>query len=204
MEMRLKIISIICLGHLLILLGCNNTTINAPSIYSFYPLKTSVDKYDTITGINFSPIAEKNYVAINGYQCPIVSATTSQIVIKTIPGVSSGSITVTVDQLAAVSHKDFTLVPHHLDSIVPRTEVPGGQLMFYGKYFCDAPDSVNVNFRRKNDRIVRASISNYTKANDSIFTFSAIVPDSAVTGKISIRIGKVLVTDTADFVLKLK
>jgi len=195
MTIRLKIVSVICLGHLCLLLGCNYTSINVPVIDSFYPLSTPVDEVDTIYGMNFSAVPSENLVHVNGFPCPVLSATPTQLVIKVVPWASTGSISVTVDHLTANSKQDFTLIPHTIDSIAPRSGVVGDKINLGGHYYCDLADSVTVKF----DSIV-ATVTNYVPGDSTTFSFT--VPEglqSGTTTTITIKIGDITVPDKYEF-----
>jgi len=194
MTNRFKIVLAICLGHLCLLLGCNYSPINVPTIVSFSPLSTSVDKVDTIRGTNFSANSSENLVYVGGFPCPVLSATPTQLIIKIVPWATTGTVSVTVDHLTVNSKQDFTLIPHTIDSIAPRSGAVGDKINLGGHYYSDLADSVTVKF----DSLV-AIITNYVPGDST--TFSFIVPKGLQPGttKITVKIGDVTVPDKYDF-----
>lgn len=182
-----------CLGHLLLLLGCNEKPINAPLIHSFSPQSSTVEGIITIRGINFGNTASDNLVRINGSNCSILAASDTQLKIKADPGVSSGILSVTVNHLAAVAGVPFTLIPHTIDSIYSYQGLVGDKIDFSGRNFTANSNDVEVAFNTK-----VATISNYRLQNDTTY-FSADVPVGATTGKIYVRIGAVTVSSKKDF-----
>ncbi|HEY8936169.1 MAG TPA: IPT/TIG domain-containing protein [Cyclobacteriaceae bacterium] len=175
-------------------MGCNYTPINVPTIESFSPLTTSVDKEITITGTNFSANSSENLVHINGFPCPVLSATTTQLVIKVVPWASSGTVSVTVDHLTVNSKVDFTLIPHTIDSIAPRSGAIGDKINLGGHYYCDLADSVTVKF----DSIV-APVLNYIPGDSTTFSFTVPKGLQPGTTKITVKIGDITVPDKYDF-----
>ena len=194
MTIRLKLALLICLGHFCLIFGCKYTPINVPTIESFSPLSTSVDKVDTIKGANFSANSSENLVHVNGFPCPVLSATTTQLVIKLVPWASTGTVSVTVDHLTVNSKQDFTLIPHTIDSIAPRSGAVGDKINLGGHYYCDIADSVTVKF----DSLV-ATVINYVPGDSTTFSFT--VPEGLQPGttKITVKIGDVTVPDKYDF-----
>ena len=184
------IISLICLGHLFLTVGCDSPSVNPPLIYSFSPISGKVDIVDTIKGANFT---DEAIVKINGFKCPILSSSPTQLIIKVVPGVSSGVVTVTIGQLATLSHKDFHLIPHKLDTISPHSGAIGDVLKFSGLYFCEIGDSIKV----KMDTLGTAfHVTDYILKGDSA-SFSATIPAGTNPGKrrINVTIGKITVFD---------
>jgi hypothetical protein len=192
-----KALLMLAIGHLFLFIGCNETsTINVPYISSFTPLKGRVDTVVTIIGRNFSRTASGNMVNINGYRCPIISVSDTEIVIKAVPGISSGIVSVTVQNLSAVAINSFELNEQVIESFEPDTAMVGEQINFTGRFFSDKVDSVHVRFNN-----VEVPIANYTVV-DEVATFSAVVPANAYTGKVTVRIAAIEVETEKDLVIK--
>jgi hypothetical protein len=184
--MRYSIVILILLGHLFFHFGCKEDVVKVPTITSFKPLKGRIDTLITIYGINFDRRADFNKVSVNGFPCPIISFSydaIDSIVIKAVPGVTSGKISVTVGALAALSFDDFEVKPHTVASVLPAEGKVGDEVIITGSNYPDAIDSVKVLFYDS----IPADIIGYTIA-DTVTTIRTIVPTNAKTGKIRVRI----------------
>ena len=69
------------------------------------PVSTTI----TLTGTNFSTIASKNTVKFNGVQATVISSSLSTITTTVPAGATTGSITVTVDNVTGTSTSNFTV-----------------------------------------------------------------------------------------------
>ena len=195
-----KTFFLVLIGHLLSFSGCNEPPIDVPLISSFTPLTGELQTIITIQGNNFAPSLADNLVNINGFTCPIISGSSTELVIKAIPGVSSGTVSVTVDHLSAIAFEQFTLISHQLDSINPKEGSIGDKIVFFGTKFTlpadnfDPQKDVKVRFNDKD----AGPISDYATSQDTT-TFSVPVPVGATTGKIYVTIGSVTVEYKDEF-----
>lgn len=200
MKYTLTSISIVLLGHLIWLSGCSEPPVSVPYISSFSPDTAALGVEIQIFGKNFSDDSRKNIVRINGGDCEVISASSTELVVKTIPGVSTGPLTVTVGVLAAVAFDEFSFVPHQLDSINPKVGAPGTTVDFFGINFPEPFDGfdplqdIAVTF---NDKV--APVTNYTNVDAKTKTFSVKVPEDAESGTVSVTIGAVTETYKDDF-----
>jgi hypothetical protein len=194
-------ISIILIGHLFSFSSCNEPTEAVPYISSFEPPTGKIGETVTIHGTNFSNVAEENLVNINGGTCRILSASSEKLEVLTVPGVSSGIVSVTVDRLSAIAYTEFILIAHRLDSLNPKKGAVGTKVDFFGVNFTDAFNGfdpikdIRVTF---NDSIA-APVLGYTMINDTTRTFSTFVPAGATTGTVTVTIGAVTSSYKDDF-----
>ncbi len=189
----IRVLLFICLGHLIFLFGCNEKPLNAPFIKSFSPSTSAIEGIITITGRNFGSTALDNIVNINGSHCWILSVFDTMLIVRADPGVSSGILSVTVNNLSAIATSQFKLIPHVIDTISSYSGSVGDKIDFSGSYFCANASDVEVKFDSK-----IAAILNYRLQHDTTY-FSTLVPTGATTGKIHVRIGAVTVLSRKDF-----
>jgi hypothetical protein len=193
-------VSIVLLGHLLFLSSCKEEPIDVPYISSFTPQTGTIGTLDTIRGANFGLTPEENLVNINGKTCTLLYASATELIIRVVPGISTGQVSVTVDRLSAVSNTDFILMEHRLDSIHPKTGAIGDQITFFVAHLPDPTEEfeplrdITLIF---ND--IPSQISDYTTVNDSTKSFSAFVPADAVSGKVYVKMGAITAESKNDF-----
>jgi hypothetical protein len=195
--MRYIFFTLIVIGHLFLLFGCKDQPASVPRITSFKPLSARIDTVDTIFGVNFDKRQSNNLVRINGVTCPIISFKENQIIIRVVPGVSTGKVSVATGSLAALSFENFVVRPHTITSISPYEGKPGDELTITGSNYPNTKDSVMVLFYDS----IPAAILEYNYVSDTIRTIKATVPVGAATGKISIRIGPL--TAVSDSLFKI-
>lgn len=189
----IKLVSLICIGHAFLLFGCNDKPLNVPSVRSFSPSSSAIEGIIVIKGKNFGKTALDNVVNINGSSCTILSIYDTMLIVRADPGVSSGAVSVTVNNIAAIASSPFTLIPHVIDSVSSYSGSIGDTIKFSGSHFCAFARDVEVTFDTED-----ASILKYKLINDTTY-FSTIVPVGATTGKIRVKIGAVTVLSKKDF-----
>jgi hypothetical protein len=195
--MKYPVVILILLGHLFLMFGCNEEAVKVPTITSFTPLTGRLDTLITINGVNFDGHASSNNVKINGFPCPIVSFSPNVIVIRAVPGVTTGKISVTVGNLAALSFDDFILKSHTITDVTPNEGKVGDEIIITGSNYPNSLDSVKVLFYDS----IPADLIEYklVEGSDTIRTLKAIVPQSATTGKIRIRVVSEIAESENDF-----
>lgn len=84
-------------------------TASRPVITSYAPLSSAINEELTITGLNFNPVSEKNFVTVGAVRAQILSSSDTEIRIKVPAGASLGKIRVTdlESALACESIHDF-------------------------------------------------------------------------------------------------
>lgn len=150
----------------------------AAIISSFEPLKGAANEEITISGTNFSNVAENNNVTFNGVLATVVSATTTSLTVLVPPEASAGKIAVEIEQLLAISETDFITVPSII-SFEPTEGSEGDEIVINGANFGSEVSDLEVFFGDVAADIV-----------DNSFDFiSVVVPNG-------LEIGAVLVTVT--------
>ncbi len=101
------------LFSLLLITGCDDDPVNPqipiPTVTGIAPNVGMVGTEVTISGSNFSPVANENTVAFNGVQTAVKSASASQLVVDVPQGATSGPVTVRVDGQTATG-PTFTIL----------------------------------------------------------------------------------------------
>jgi hypothetical protein len=108
-----------------------------PRITGISPQQGTFDDIITITGIDFSPVIEKNIVKFNDHLAQVIEASSTSLTVK-VPREISHSInlvTVNVNQLLSNSDISFTILQPTISSILPNIEFIGGALLINGNNF---------------------------------------------------------------------
>ena len=194
----IKNIGIILSVMLLALVACseNAAQYEVPLITSFTPMGGKIDTLITIYGKNFSETPTENVVRINGVECIKTFSSPTEIKVITALGINSGKVSVTVGAFTALSAADFTLNEHRFD-FAPLRGKPGDEIKFTGYNFSDVRDSIILFFPDS----IRTPITQYEFRNDTAF-FSALVPDTVITGNIEIKFGAVRTVSDSLFTLE--
>ncbi|MFN8635252.1 MAG: RHS repeat-associated core domain-containing protein [Chloroflexota bacterium] len=82
----------------------------APTVGGFSPAGGEPGTVITLTGTNFSTIAQTNRVTVNGMQAQVDSATATSLTFKVPPGTNHGRIEVGTAEGAATSASDFLVL----------------------------------------------------------------------------------------------
>jgi hypothetical protein len=91
------------------LTGPDFTVKPTPSITNISPLSGATCSTVTITGTNFSSVAEDNTVKFNGVVASVTSASATQLVVA-VPNATTGKITITTNGYTAESEQTFTVL----------------------------------------------------------------------------------------------
>lgn len=108
-----------------------------PRITGISPQQGTFDDIITITGIDFSPVIEKNIVKFNDYQAQVIEASRTFLTVKVPREISHSNnlVTVTVNQLLSNAEISFTIIQPTISSISPNIEFIGGALLITGNNF---------------------------------------------------------------------
>jgi hypothetical protein len=196
--MRLiSIPSLILLGHLFFVFGCKEEPVDVPTITSLKPPTGRVDSELTIYGSNFSTRASNNVVKINGVECTLLFSSSDSLIVRAVPGVSSGKGSVTVGNLAAISFDDFIVKQHTITSITPTEGSVGDEIIITGSNYGNSANDIRLLFYDS----IPADIYDFQSvdATDTIETFKVKVPEAAETGKIIIWIDPIATESETDF-----
>jgi hypothetical protein len=196
----MRLISIpflILFGHLFLVFGCKEEPVDVPTITSFKPVAGKVDAVITIYGRNFSTRATENVVKINGIECTLLNSAVDSLVVQAAPGVTTGKISVTIGNLAAISFDEFVIKPHTITSISPMEGTVGDEVTITGSNYTNLSQDVRLLFYDS----IPAEIYDYhtIDATDTITTFKTKVPENAATGKITIWIDSTATESATDF-----
>jgi IPT/TIG domain len=149
------------------------------SIGSFSPGSGVVGTTVTINGKNFSAIAGENMVKFNGTDATVSSASASSISAIVPPGATTGKISVTVNGKTTTSAADFTVI--YLPTITnfsPTTGTSGTAITITGTNFSTTLANNIVKFNSVIATVTAATIT----------TLTAIVPENATTGNITVEV----------------
>ena len=164
---------------------------NAHRIFS----DVGLDRYCCNThGTNFSTTLLDNTVKFNGTAATVSAATATSLTVAVPTGATTGKISVEVDNQAATSSNDFTVVapvaPLTLTSFSPTTGTAGTIVTLTGTNFSPTIASNTVKF---NGTIATVSAATAT-------SLTVEVPAGATTGKITVQVGNQTATSADDFV----
>ncbi|MBO9703331.1 MAG: IPT/TIG domain-containing protein [Sporocytophaga sp.] len=145
----------------------------APTISSFNPTSGAVGSTVTITGTNFTGASSVKFNNVSAISFSVVSSTSITAVVPA--GATTGKVTITTAGGTAVSASDFTLLilAPVISSFTPGTANVGTTVTISGSNFTGVT-SVKFNNISASFTVVSAS------------SIRAIVPEGAMTGKISV------------------
>ncbi len=162
----------------------------APVITSFEPLKGAANQEITITGTNFSNVADNNNVTFNGVLAAVVSASATSLTVVVPQEANTGKIAIEIEQLLAVSETDFITIPSII-SFSPETGAVDEEVTISGANFSPVPEENIVNF---NGTLAVVTASTETSIITSI-------PDGAETGPVTVEVNGEIATSTTDFMV---
>ena len=161
----------------------------APTLTSFTPSSAPCRQVVTLTGTNFSPATT---VAFNGTPALTVSVLSSTTIVVTVPvGATTGKITVSTPWNTVSSATNFTVIP--VSSFISFAPSNGPIQQVVTLTGINLTGTTAVEFNGK--------AATFTVINPGIIT--AIVPDGATTGIITVVTPNVTATSTTDFVVNL-
>lgn len=162
-------------------------------ISGFSPTSGAVGVSVTISGTGFSATAGQNTVTFNGTAAPVVSASTTQLVVTVPVSATTGTIGVTTPSGSASSTTPFAVLASSgaptVTSFSPSIGVPGDAIAITGANF----ETVLANSRiTLNTRAAFASSGTTT-------TLQAAVPTYSMGGRVSVATPLGSATSTQDF-----
>src|SRR5438445_13616887 len=106
------------------LLEIRRSTVTGITLFDFVPRQGPVGTKVTLQGRGFSTVPSENAVAFNGTMAPVLSATSTGLVVTVPPGATTGPIAVTVAGNMVTSTRNFT-VPPGITAINPTIALAG-------------------------------------------------------------------------------
>jgi hypothetical protein len=159
-----------------------------PTITSFSPSSGIVGSNVTINGTGFNTAIAGNIVKFLDKIAIVTAATATSITVTVPEGASTGKITVEISGQIATSSTDFNIVPT-ISGISPATGAIGSSVIITGTGFSSTIANNIVKFNDKAAAITNATVSSLT----------VVVPDGALSGKLSVTVGGNTATSSADF-----
>ncbi len=151
-----------------------------PVIESFTPANGTAGTTVTINGANFSTTASENTVKFGAVEAILTSATSEQLQVTVPAGAVTAPISVAVGDQTAISSSQFVITPPPSITSFTPTQGPTGTLVtITGSNF-----SVTVA-----DNIVKLGTVNALINSASATELKVTVPESAVTGLLSVKVG---------------
>lgn len=162
-------------------------------ILSFSPDSGRVGSQITIVGNNFGSPPAGNKVKINNTNTEVLGGTDSTLIIKVLPGTTSGKISLTFGSDSATSTKSFTVLPDSLKifSFSPDTGSIGSQITIKGKNFALTPVANTVKINNTDAEVVGGTDS----------TLVIKVSPGTTSGKISVTYGGQTAISTTNYTI---
>jgi len=172
----------------------NSSSVGAsPTITGFTPATGLVGAALTITGTNFSTTGADNTVKFNGTTAVVNSSTATQIIASVPEGATSGTISVTVNGITAISSASFTVVsPPTITGFTPTTGEVGDTVNITGANFSATAANNIVKFNG-----ITAAVTSSTATQ-----IVTSVPEGATTGKITVAVNERTATSASDFTVE--
>ncbi|WP_185958489.1 IPT/TIG domain-containing protein [Fodinibius sediminis] len=152
------------------------------SITNISPKEGPVGTTVTITGQNFSPMADENTVTFNGTKASVSSASTTELVVAIPQNATSGPVNVSVGSQTATG-PTFTVseapVPQPgISDLSPKSGPAGTQVTITGQNFSSTADENTVTFNG-----TEASVSSASETE-----LVATVPQAATNGPVKVTV----------------
>ena len=164
-----------------------------PTITSFSPTEGAIETEVIITGTNFSTIVNENIVTFNNNKRALLTNISENSITAIVPqGATTGKINLSVNGVEISTTEDFT-VTHPAPIITlfsPTNGIPGDEIIINGANFSPIINENTVIFNDNKEAVILDANPNSLKV---------IVPDDAVTGKISVTVNNNTTTSTNDF-----
>jgi hypothetical protein len=179
-------------AFLLVLLGMYACSKEEPlpfRIDSFSPGQGIEGTAVTIMGEGFSPEIAKNVVKFGGIVATVSAASATQLTANVPAGASTGKITVETEGRTAASTTDFTVIKEpFITGFAPTQAEEGDEVVVDGSGFQKGPMIVKFN-----------GLAAQTVSVTSNTRLVAVVPDGAVSGKITVEGNGNTSSTTTDF-----
>lgn len=152
-------------------------------VSSVQPASGKVNSEVILMGRNFSQIIEENKVFLNDQELEIFSATSTEINLRVVHGVSSGKLKIEVKGESIIAG-DFVVIPFSADDLIFNTLSPsagpiGSSITITGNNFSLVPENNKVTFNTLPAKVLSA-----TKTQ-----LIVQVPEGASTGPVRIVVG---------------
>ncbi|OJJ19184.1 hypothetical protein BKI52_20445 [marine bacterium AO1-C] len=157
-----------------------------PEILSVSPLHGKEGDLVTIQGKAFSPTASKNIVSFGGVATVADSVNGNALYVTVPVGALTGQVTVAVRGQVATSTDVFVVAPT-ITAFLPDSGRVGDEITIIGTNFVQGNSHVRLNGRWMTTTSVTPT------------EIKAIVPYHAVTGKVTVKIGRDVAVSPVDF-----
>lgn len=161
-----------------------------PTITLVTPPKGPIGSLVTISGKNFSLIANQNKVTIGDVTLPVTNPTLTSIDVTIPEGTVTGKINIQVNGFSVTSVENFVITPL-IELVSPQNGPVGTVVTITGSGFSPTIAGNVVKFAT-----VTATVSEATST-----TLKVMVPAGAFTGRISVTTGENSVESRSDFVI---
>ena len=157
------------------------TVIPPPTITSFSPQSGAVGATVTVTGTNFSTIANENTVTFHdGILATVTTATATALTVTLPNGAETGKVIVAVNGQSVASEDDFTVIPPPtITSFSPRSGAVGTAVTVTGTNFSTTANENTVTFHDDISATVTAATAT---------ALTVTLPNGAETGKITVAV----------------
>ncbi len=118
--MKKFLYNLYCLaGCCAVLLSCSEEDQSQliPGIIELSPESGSVGTLVSISGMHFNRDLDKNTVTINGSNAEVLEASTDQLLVRVMPGTTTGKVAVIADKQMATSTIDFEVMKSQLSGV---------------------------------------------------------------------------------------
>jgi hypothetical protein len=166
-----------------------NENASTPFISGMTPSSGIVGNEVTIAGQNFSAVAEENLVTFNNIPATVVAASATELTVSVPADATTGKVKVTVNDKAGTSQSNFTILAPTITSVKPMIGSPGLHVMITGTNFSTEKSNNIVTFG------ATAAVVHAASGTD----LDVIVPASAATGKITVKVGSQSVVTENNF-----
>lgn len=172
------------------------TFIPTPTITDISPKSGTVGTEVTITGTNFSTVADENTIKVNDTAVAVKSSSTTTITIDIPADATSGQITVEVNGIIATSSDSFTIeetpdTAPTISSFSPTSAAVGAEITITGTNFST---DVSKNIVEFNGTVATVKSATLTE-------LKVEVPASTTSGKIKVTVEGNIALSTDDFAI---
>jgi sugar lactone lactonase YvrE len=163
-----------------------------PQIISINPTNGLVQSIDTIIGTGFNSTASLDSVFFNGKPSTIISATTTQLIVRVPASASTGNVSVHVNGMTVTGPVFTVITPPNMPTITSFTlpiGKPGDKVIIVGTNFSNITTTDTVRFNGVTANVTNASSNQLTST----------VPIGATTGKITVSVNGLTATSDSIF-----
>lgn len=172
------------------------TFIPTPTITEISPKSGTVGTEVTITGTNFSTVAEENTIKVNDMEVAVKSSSSTTITIDIPADATSGQITVEVNGIIATSSDSFTVeetpdTAPTIGSFSPTSAAVGAEITITGTNFST---EISKNIVEFNGTVATVKSATLTE-------LKVVVPAGTTSGKIKVTVEGSIALSTDDFAI---